>query len=281
MQSIAVDFMVLKDAIGSIQPDKQQQARLDEFTNRVGGGEFLRPTETMIVSDCKDGRCGNVGPLRPNAAGGSESLMVADDLTTKTFSRNGHTSTCEQYETLLNYLLANAYPIGGHTSDSARGLQSGCGANDLLPEIYGFIAHHGSTLRLIAHDLGIDVDGETHELITKNARERTSFSSGAELLRALKKYKNARTSLLSGAHREVVALINTREFTTLDRNAVRDEFGDNYQAFNADIWAFEKSAKVISTTSREQQQKFAAMVYYNLATAHVLAGPSLRVVVVK
>ena len=63
-----------------------------------------------------------------------------------------------------------------------------------------------------------------------------------------------------------------------DRDAIREEFGDDYQAFNVDVWAFPKSAKVISTDERDQQQKLAALVYYNLATALVLVGPSLRVV---
>src|ERR1700758_5429157 len=210
MQVTAVPFMVLKNAIGHIEPDESQKEKLEEFTNRVGSGEFLRPTETMIVCDCIDGRCGSAGALRPNAAGGSESLMVADDLTSKSFRQSEHATTCDQYQTMLNYLYANAYPVGGHTCEGVSGDASGCGANDKLPAIYECIAKHGSDLRLLAGELGVTVDGETHQLIVRNATERSEFSKGSDLLITLKKQKNARLSTLKGVHREVLALLNTR-----------------------------------------------------------------------
>jgi len=67
---------------------------------------------------------------------------------------------------------------------------------------------------------------------------------------------------------------------TLNRIELKKEFGPNYQAFNVDIWSFKKAAEAISVNEAEVQQKIAAMVYYNLATTLVLAGPSMRVVVV-
>lgn len=280
MQPTAVPFFTLDNAIGSIQPDDSQSERLDEFTERVGSGEFLRPTDATVVSDCIDGRCGAVGTLLPNAAGGTESLMVADDLTSKLFAGDD-SSTLAQYHKLLDFLQDNSCPIGGHTADGASGHSSGCGANDKLSAIYEFIATHGDVLRELALNLGVDADDETHSLIVKNAAERSSFSEGDELLEELRCHQQAKLSVLKGNHREVVAIINTRSGTTLDRDAVRDAFGDDYQAFNVDVWAFPGSAAKLASDQTDKARKVVAMVYYNLATAHVLVGPALRVVVVK
>lgn len=280
MTKAATTYFTLQKAIGTIEADSRQQAWLDEFTDMVGSGEYLMPTDTQIVCECIDGRCGTRESLRPNGAAGSQSMMVADDLTSKRFVRAGMETTRSQYRATLNFLYDNAYPIGGHTTRGAAPNNSGCGANDNLPAIYAFIAKEGAELRKLAANLGMHVDDETHELIVKNAAGRTDFSEGAELLNTLRKQPCARLSSVNGPHREVLALINLREHTTLDRYSLRDEFGGDYQAFNMDVWAFEKSAKIISENSRDAEQKLAAMLYYNLATAHVLAGTGLRVVVV-
>ena len=279
MQAAAVPFMVLDNAIGSIQPDDKQAERLDEFTDRVGSGEFLKSTDESIVCDCIDGRHGSQGALRPNAAGGSESLTVADDLTSHRFG-GADSTTCGQYKATLAYLHDHHYPVGGHTCEGVSGTASGCGANDKLPAIYAFIAEHGDVLRSLVGALGSEVTDETHTLIVENAAKRSAFSDGSELLTALKDEPDARVSQLVGAHREVLALINNRQGTTLDRDAVREEFGDEYQAFNVDTWAFAASAKAIANDDTDAYQKLIAMLYYNLATAHVLVGPTLRVVVV-
>lgn len=53
-----------------------------------------------------------------------------------------------------------------------------------------------------------------------------------------------------------------------------------YEAFNLDVWAPKYGIDVISSSEKESEHKFVAAVLYNIATACVLAGPSLRVVVV-
>jgi hypothetical protein len=78
-----------------------------------------------------------------------------------------------------------------------------------------------------------------------------------------------------------VAVINKRQDTTLDRNALAAEFGSDYQAFNVDAWAFEEAARVTSLSDEEVKQKIAAMTFYNLATTLVLAGSKMRVVVIE
>ena len=284
MQPVASPFVVLKHAVGTIQPDDSQQDRLEEFTQRVASGEFHKATEARIVCDCVDGRPGNTGKLYPNAAGGSESIMVADDLTTKSFRLSDDESTLAQYKSMLSFLHDKHLPMGGHTCEGISKGSSGCAANDFLPAIYAYIARYGDILRDLAVNLfAITVDDSTHSLIINNAVARDSFSKGSELLEALHEQDGAKVSNLQGAHREVLIAINTRFGTTLDRAAIQAEYDGNYQAFNIDLWAFPESVKIISYFGgqREIDNKIAAMVYYNLAVKHVIGGKKLRVVVVK
>lgn len=281
MTNTNVSFMTLDAAgTGTIQANDAQQERLEEFTTRVGTGEFHRPTDGTIPTKCIDGRCGGVGALLPNSAGGSESLMVADDLTTKSFDRNGNGSTLDEYGTLLDHLVEKGYPIGGHTAADLHGAPSGCGANDKLSAIYEYIGANGATIRSIAESLGYDITDDDHDLIVKNAQARTEFSAGDQLLEALRqKGGDECVDVLRGAHTEVMAVINRRSGTTLDRDAVEREFGPDYEAFNVDEWSFEAGASAISTGESETRQKRIAILYYNLATAGVLCGPAMRVVV--
>lgn len=264
-------------AEGDIEAKKHQQERLEEFTQRVGSGEFHVKIDGTIPVDCVDGRLG--GLLRPNAAGGTETIFVADDLTTKRLAAADGT-TLGGYKNTLYLLKEEDREIGGHTDDHAHGEVSGCGANDKLPLIYDFIGRHGDDLRGLTESLGIAVNDKTHERITTNATERTKFSKGSELLGTLKTEGDENSvSTLRGSHNEVIAVINKRVGTTLDRGALEAEFGSDYQAFNVDAWSFEEAARVTSLSQEEIDQKVVAMAYYNLATAHVLGGSKLRVVV--
>lgn len=278
-----VTFMTLNDAgAGTIQAGPMQQERLEEFTNRVGSGEFHCTTLGSIPTKCIDGRCGGHGEPMPNSAGGTETLMVADDLTTKNFDLNGEASTREEYEALLDYLLAKEYVVGGHTAQDLHGAPSGCGANDKLGLIYEYIAQNGDTLRNVTESLGYDISDADHALIIGNAAKRHDFSGGDALLATLREKGDEQSvDVLRGAHTEVMAVINRRGGTTLDRDAVEAEFGDQYEAFNVDEWSFQAGAEAISQEGAQDEvrQKRIAMMYYNLATAGVLCGPDMRVVV--
>lgn len=236
----------------------------------------------MLLSRCVDGRIPEDGanPLAPNSAGGTESIFVADDLTTKRYASADGT-TLGGYQNVIAALQADGYVIGGHTDEHAAEGKSGCGANDKLDLVYAYIAKNDAVLRTLTESLGIVVTDELHAMITGNADARTDFSTGAELLDALE--RNAPEEFvdkLHGGHNEVVAVINKRPGTTLDRDALNKEFGEKYQAFNVDAWAFEDAARATSGDSEsEVQAKIIAMCYYNLATTMVLAGPKMRVVV--
>lgn len=276
-----VGFMVLgAHAQGAIEPRKDQQERLEEFTRRVGSGEFHVPTKYTVLCGCIDGRPGCT--VKPNSAGGTESLMVADDLASKHFQADDGT-TLGAYKNTLSFLKESGYPIGGHDDSHANSEKSGCGANDRLREIYNMISGKSAVIKELAENLGANISEATHHLITTQAKERTSFSRGAELISELSKQTSGGYDHLEGEHNEVMAIINLRGGTTLDRDAIDGEFGSNYQAFNIDLWAFPETAKVIPDTDSNdvQEQKIAALVYYNLATALVLCGPGLRIALLK
>jgi hypothetical protein len=279
METPPVTFMTLPLAEGSIEAGPDQQERLEEFTQRVGSGEFHVRTDGKIPFGCIDGRDTRDGlNPKPDSAGGTESLFVADDLMTQRYAAEDG-STVGGYAKILERVSSLGYEVGGHTDDHAAGEGSGCGANDRLPLIYGFIAQYGGQLREIATSLGVTVEDEAFNAIVANAKDRAQFSTGRELLDALKAYGQDKVDPLEGSHKEVVAVINTKEGTTLDRLAVRKEFGPDYQAFNVDVWTFNEAAEVISETPEEVEAATFAMTLYNLATAHVLCGKNMRVIV--
>jgi len=280
-----VRFVTLGEhAIGGIEAKDDQQERLEEFTQRVGSGEFHEQVaaEKTIPLSCIDGRSPEeiIALLSPNAAGGSQTLFVADDLTAKRFAGEDET-TVSGYKNTLEFLEANGFERGGHTDNHAKGEACGCGANDKLAQIYGFMSEYGDVIRASAETIGVDVTDGAHFRITQNAkRDRTTFSSGVEVAHCLKQNTNSENvPELAGEHKEVIAVINMRSGTTLNRAELAKEFGESYQAFNVDAWSFENGARALSVPEEEIEDYVTAMVYYNLAAAMVLGGPNLRVVV--
>lgn len=273
-------YLTLGDAAeGTIEAGAEQQERLESFTHRVASGEFHGEAQALIPIICIDGRFGGFNML-PNAAGGSETIFVADDLTSKLYGGEDG-STLQGYKNVLDRIVSQGERVGGHDDEHHGTDGSGCGANDKLPAIYDFLARKGDVIRSVAGALGVEVPDALHAKIVGNAATRTEFSSGAEMLDALENHDDeVIVEHLGGDHKEVVAVINTKEGTTLNRQAISDEFGEDYEAFNVDVWAFKNAAELLTGNAEQQQELAAAMVYYNLATAHVLCGANMRVVVV-
>lgn len=278
VMSVSIDveksptFRTLGDAgEGKYEAIESQQDRLEELTNRIGSGEYHCEIEERVPCRCVDDRCFSGGVLMPNAAGGSKTMMVADDLTTKGFELGGVSTTSGQYEEMLKFLTEKGTPIGVHID---------CGANNKLQMVYDYIARNEQKLRSTAVLLGYEIKDSDHGLIVSNATKRTDFSEGDEIIIKTKE-ANGRVDEPIGDHEPVLIAINRREATTLDREAVRDEFGDHYKAFNVDEWSFDEAARLISSNdSDEIRQKRTAMLYYNLATAGVLCGPNMRIVII-
>ena len=273
------EHILLENAEGRIQAGPEQQERLESFTYRIASGEFHGDATALIPVTCIDGRFVKEDDFHmlPNAAGGSETIFVADDLIDKIYAGDG--TTASGYDNVLKRIDAQGGLVGGHDDDHHAEGGSGCGANDSLPAIYDFIGRKGTDIRELAEKLGVKVSDAAHAKIVGNAESRTEFSTGADMLATLEAQDNEVTvERLGGAHKEVVAVINTREGKTLDRRAIKEEFGEDYEAFNVDVWSFQTAAELLTDNAEQQQELAVAMVYYNLATAHVLCGPGMRVV---
>jgi hypothetical protein len=185
------------------------------------------------------------------------------------------THAAKVFGTLDNYV------IGGHRDTHAENGMSGCGANDKLGLILAKIADQPSAIRAFLVERGIPITDELHELIVTRASQLIdqdyAATAGEAVTTAIEQNKGA-VEMLDGSHNEAIAVINTTEGTTLDRSKFRQEFGDDVQAFNVDVWAIKHMAEATSVTKGEIEPKFVAALYYNVATTLTLAGPSVRVV---
>jgi len=274
-----------KCAQGAIEPRDNQQEHLSEMKERVASGEMYRSVSGDVAHVCIDGRrCG--ASDSPNdfgvcSAGATISLMVADDLTIKRFFFDKTTTTNQALRATIEHLQKNDKMTGGHTDSSADAEKSGCGANDNMAVIYGVMTKCADKIRTIVEGSGLTVDDETHNQIIANARQRVDFSPSTELFASLRESGPVYTLL--GDHNEVVMVINKRAGTTLDRRALADEYGDQYGAFNVDVWAFESSARAIAENPKDRQEikaKVVALAYYNIAAVLALCGPSIEIVTV-
>lgn len=276
-QEQSVKLVSLSEAEGAIHAE--DVPAVTELAQSVVRGDHHRPTAGNIICKCIDGRNCEGGLEGPNSAGGSLSLLVADDLTSQRYISTEDPITIGM-ERLVRELDAQGQPIGVHTDEHAEGEKSGCGANDKLPEIYAMMVKKAEHIReLTEMILGKPVPSDTHDMIMARATERVLFSPGGEVAGTVADIVGDESiETLEGSHKEIVAVINLVEGTTLDRASLQDVTSGEYQAFNIDAWAFEQSARVISHDDDDMiEAKVIAMTYYNIATALVLCGPDMLV----
>lgn len=291
-------------AIGSIGPKRRIEAgenikhkEINKLADAIYNGKFHVALEDWqtLPNKCVDGRPRGDGEqeLGPNSAGGSLSLVAADMLTHQDFrTYNGEEaqSSAEYAHNVFSYVKDKdrGHELGDHCDDHAEGDASGCGAVDNMQAIFRHMANHPEAIHSMASVLGVEVTGETHDMIIANAgdfaeKSELDFSPGSEIIQQLRQDAgDDSVETLQGAHKEVILSVNTIPGTTFDRNAARESFGEDYQAFNVDVWALKEAASFIANDDEAKaQQKFGALVYYNIATALVLAGKSLQIVSVK
>lgn len=271
------ELLLLERAEGTIHAEHTPEViRLAESIAR---GEYHRVTDKSIICKCIDGRNCDGGLEGPNSAGGTLSLLVADDLTSQHFI-NTHEPIEVGMSRLTTELTAQNQPVGVHADTHASGENSGCGANDRLPEIYAVMVKKAEHIRELAElILGKAIPQHTHDMIMARATERALFSSGSSVKSAVTAVAGEHASeTLEGGHQEIVAIINMVSGTTLDRDELELETVGKYQAFNVDGWSFEASARAISAPDDDMiDAKVVALTYYNLATALVLCGPGMLV----
>jgi hypothetical protein len=264
-------------ARGSIEPTEVQLQRLDQLVVGVQSWEYFVQTGALIPYGCMDGRPG--GRLVPCAAGGTLSLVVAADLVGSQDAKD--VSTAELTRNVFRTLDARDFPVGDHSAEGATGDSSGCGANDNLRAIYSLLQDTSEEVRQLAGIFGVRPTDEDHSELMANAARRTEFSSGSDVLQAMRDESPAENiDTLRGKHQEALIVINKRRGTVLDRDRIAQDYGDDMQLFVIDAWTFEDAAKALYPGADEAilQRAVTAIAYYQIATALTLCGPGMRVV---
>ena len=297
VETLQHGFALGEAATGTIDPSSRELDvnKVEQLENDLRAGRFDVPVVEgfFLPCGCIDGRCPHEGEAFnavPNAAGGTLSLLVGELLTTESNIESTAATSQEALASLIAYLQSVGYgeQIGGHTGP-AHGpnaeLASGCGANDALAPILGQIVEKPDVILGVFEKLDIAVDKEgafPHMLEKAQALlDRDGyFNAGKEVANTLKTASpEGNCPDLQGGHNEILIRLNMTEGTTLDRRALKDAYGDDYQVFEVDVWALQKAAETLSFTPEEKDSKFMAMVAYQVGTALQLCGPSMRVVV--
>lgn len=283
---------------GQIDPDSRinngeqpiDVITITEVCEALTGDTYFVPTAQLeaIPGTCVDGRLDihRQRKVLPSAAGGTFTMVVADALTTNRY-RQSQQNAAEHAQNVYAFILEDenrAGQVGGHDAEHPHGEHnSGCGACDNLATILGFIRDRGDDIRELIEQLGYTVDEDTHRHIVGQAAKlcASDYAVSGDQLRAamVEQATEASIETLTGKHNEVALVVNLEPNTTLDHKKLADDFGEAYEAFNLDVPALETAVSVLSLTKAEADAKLLAMLYYNVATAGVLAGPSLRFVV--
>jgi hypothetical protein len=258
--------------------------RRAEFVQRLG--EYYVPAVQNIIGACMDGRPGSTAEAVPNGAGGGLLYLVTDRLV------RGDSDSIDIANTrVLGQIGQIPATVHVHRDDHAHGEDAGCAAADKVGAIFTIIAQHGEQLRSLATELGLGSDSsdEAHQQIIHHAADESKLvmASGNKLVTMVDAQlaksaepTGAHTDMLHGSHHEAAVVMNQRTGTTLDRQALAQEFDQQYQAFNIDTWAFAPSAEALYPgDSTAQQYATTAMLYYNLAAIMALCGPRMTVTV--
>lgn len=261
--------------------------RRAEFIQELG--EHYVPVVQNIIGACMDGRPGSTAEAVPNGAGGGLLYLVTDRLV-----RGNSDDIDEANARVLGRIGQIPATVHVHRDDHAHGEDAGCAAADKVGAIFTIIAQHGEQLRSLATELGLGSDSsdEAHQQIIRHATDESKLvmASGNDLVAMVDAQlaksaepTGAHTDILRGNHHEAVVVMNQRTGTTLDRQALAQEFdraSAHHQAFNIDTWAFAPSAEALYPDNpTAQQQATTAMLYYNLAAIMALCGPRMTVTV--
>lgn len=267
--------------------DTPEWSRAAEFVQRLG--EYYVPAVQDIIGACMDGRPGSTAEAVPNGAGGGLLYLVTDRLV-----RGNSDAINEANTRVLGRIGQIPATVHVHRDHHAHGEDAGCAAADKVGAIFTIVAQHGEQLRSLATELGFGSDSsdETHQQIIRHATDESKLvmASGNDLVAMVDAQlaksaepTGAHTDMLHGSHHEVAVVMNQRTGTTLDRQALAQEFDrahEHRQAFNIDTWAFVPSAEALYPGDPTvQQQATTAMLYYNLAAIMALCGPRMTVTV--
>lgn len=266
----------LASAIGSIEPNPETQPRLEELRERLLNREFHRPlaefeNPKLTPSRCMDGRPGQQDE-GPCAAGGTFTITAAEDMVNglKTDLAIVHDAVCEK-------LCSKNDAVGAHRSDHAPEGASGCAACDSASTIYQYIADNPYTLQDMIRNQNLEAEDELIDNISTNAGSRVKFPKGTKLVDDTEKIAGKHSvDVLKGDHKEGIAVVNWTP-SYIDRKAIAEEFGPEYQVFNIDAWSFEEAALEMTDDPEEVHRLTVGMLAFNLAAINVLCSKEMTI----
>lgn len=279
----------LSDRYGLGGLDTPDWPRAAEFIRNLGEYYVLATQDN--IGTCMDGRPGSSLVAVPNGAGGALLYAIADYLA----SDDEQTA----HETIARS-ISSVYQPGSslrvHRDTHAQGQGAGCAAADKIGLVFDIIAKRSKDVQDLIGKLelgGYVMDEQAHPQIVARAQSGGSLlqASGDQLVTyaddclASFEPSGGHTDILQGSHCEAAVVMNRRHGTTLNRSALAQDFdaaGEQYQAFNIDVWSFKPSSQALYPEDTSMRQRAAmAMLYYNVAAIMALCGADMTVVVVE
>ncbi len=270
--------------LGSIGPANRTDIdpqRLNEMYQAIASGKYNVPVKGAVPEICVDGRTDKDGKRleAPSAAGGTLSVVYGGDLA-GAFATDG-VNELQLTSQVINTLKSKGHGTGVHGDDHSS---CGCGACAKAKTIYQHITERINDIASLVSQYGINLDDTDKQIIVQQANNRLNqadfFADDRATVLNVAQQNGAIFEELVGAHNELGIALNTKPGTTVDRSAIRKDFGDKYDMFVVDAWAFGNAAKDINTIGTEEtaQRIAKAITLQNVATASILGHGSLQIV---
>lgn len=274
--------------LGNIGPEgRLESADVDHACEVAASDAVYSRIDNNSLDHCYDGRPNQGGnQLGAKAAGGTNTIAAGLALIGK---HNPDEKASDHVARVAAELRSRGKKVGGHTAAEIHGdtaVNCGCGAADRENDAFAYIAACRDELRDFLRELGIEVSDELSREIGLQAQALFdagyAANEGRNVVESIKRIGGSDSiETLEGTHKEVAAVLNLVDGTTLDKDKLKDMLGEDVQAFGVDVWAIKQNADELASGSAEAHKLFVAMLYYNVGVAAVLCNASLRVVVRK
>ena len=279
--------------VGTIPAPEMTHAVAEERAEHIGS-KYRVPVSEHAAGVCFDGRgcehClnGNAPEIGPKTGGGPLITAYAAARLTGWFNQFEEMREADdeaQLDFLAERLTVNGIVLGGHCATSALAKnfdegKTGCGANDEFAKIMGNINKASQFVLGNSEALIAQTDTYRPDIAQEAVHAAASPVINWAPVTAMGKLGKDRVEILEGSHSEIMLIVNYKENTTIDRDAVLADEG--VQVFALDMWYLDKIANAM-TSGPMQKEQFAhlkhAMVAFNVSTLYTLGDGSHRVAI--
>jgi len=252
---------------------------------------YYVPTNPNAKTRCIDGRHDphfDESKLGAQVPGGAPGAALAyrlgvdrDDLTRGTFYNDA--------EVMIDSYLRLGLAPGGHRDDSSVGEVVGCGAIDGMDAILAnmtnpdLVEDHKRLVKALLAD-EFDRDNYLRVLgagLVLRSRAHGYFAGRGEILNLLEQKAPGSVSILEGAHKEALVIVNFVPGTTLSSNRFANDNG-GMQAFGYDLWRSKQLAASLfplPSQATDRGRFVMARVMITIATLMTLTDGTQRLLV--